>query len=93
LYHEQGNVLFSALYCTNIALIESALLGKILLGKAAFPAQLRNSFPEFFAGFQHSINYFILSEVDTGYIIHYIEEQTAAQEKQASGGIPTKAAS
>jgi hypothetical protein len=31
--------------------------------------------------------------VDTSYIIRYIEEQTAAQEKQASNGNATKVAS
>jgi protein SCO1 len=34
-----------------------------------------------------------MSDVDTGYILRYIEEQTAAQEKQASNGNATKAAS
>jgi len=33
-----------------------------------------------------------VSDVDTGYIIRYIEEQTAAQEKQASNGNATKVA-
>jgi hypothetical protein len=31
-----------------------------------------------------------VSDVDAGYIIRYIEEQTAAQEKQASNGNATK---
>ena len=31
-----------------------------------------------------------VSDVDTGYIIRYIEEQTTAQEKQASNGNATK---
>lgn len=34
-----------------------------------------------------------VSDMDTGYIIRYIEEQTAAQEKQASNGNATKVAS
>ena len=33
-----------------------------------------------------------MGDVDTGLIIRYIEEQTAAQEKQASNGNETKAA-
>jgi hypothetical protein len=33
-----------------------------------------------------------VSDVDAGYIIRYIEEQTAAQEKQASNGNAMKAA-
>jgi aminoglycoside/choline kinase family phosphotransferase len=33
-----------------------------------------------------------LSDVDAGFIIRYIEEQTAAQEKQASNGNATKVA-
>jgi aminoglycoside/choline kinase family phosphotransferase len=33
-----------------------------------------------------------VSDVDAGLIIHYIEEQTAAQEKQARNGTATKAA-
>ena len=31
-----------------------------------------------------------VSDMDTGYIIRYIEEQTTAQEKQASNGNATK---
>ena len=31
-----------------------------------------------------------VADVDTAYIIRYIEEQTAAQEKQASNGNATK---
>jgi len=34
-----------------------------------------------------------VSDIDAGFIIHYIEEQTAAQEKQASNGDATKVAS
>jgi len=34
-----------------------------------------------------------VSDVDAGYIIQYIEEQTAAQEKQASNSNATKVAS
>jgi aminoglycoside/choline kinase family phosphotransferase len=33
-----------------------------------------------------------VSDIDAGFIIHYIEEQTAAQEKQASNGNATKVA-
>jgi aminoglycoside/choline kinase family phosphotransferase len=33
-----------------------------------------------------------VSDADAGYLIRYIEEQTAAQEKQASNGTATKAA-
>jgi hypothetical protein len=33
-----------------------------------------------------------VSDVDASYIIRYIEEQTAAQEKQASNGDATKVA-
>jgi len=33
-----------------------------------------------------------VSDLDTGYIIRYIEQQTAAQEKQASNGDATKVA-
>jgi len=34
-----------------------------------------------------------VGDVDAGYILQYIEEQTAAQEKQASNGNATKVAS